>query len=114
MTATVKVQKPAKRKIWSLTVLAALLLIPLIYSFCVLAFVYNSVWSSGLKGGGNGPADAYRHSLASATVAHTLSPKIVYLITDIMEQDGVEKANPENIMDKHNNLLGPKWVAATL
>lgn len=110
MTSIAKIQKPVKGRLWRISVAIPLMLIliALIYSISVLTFVYSNVWNSELTGGGNGPADAYRHSLASATIAHTLSPEVVYFITDIMEQKGVEAGNPENIMDKHNNYLGAK------
>ncbi len=78
------------------------LLLPLLYSGWILQQVYSAVWSSDLPGGGNGPADAYRHSLASALVAHTLSPRVIDVVTALMERTDA----PPDQMDRHNNHLG--------
>ncbi len=104
------VKKPKKPKLITWRFWLLLVLLPCVYSASVLYFVYTNVWSSGLKGGGNGPADAYRHSLASALVAHTLSPKVVDLVTEIMENQGED--DPLHAMDRHNNRLGAEIGAS--
>ncbi len=103
-----KTQKKRKWITWRFWLL--LLLLPCVYSVSLLYFVYENVWNSGLKGGGNGPADAYRHSLSSALVAHTLSPKVVDLVTEMMENQGQD--DPLHAMDRHNNRLGAKIGAS--
>ncbi len=105
-----RTKKAKKRKLITWRFWLLLLLLPCVYSASVLYFVYTNVWSSGLKGGGNGPADAYRHSLASALVAHTLSPKVVDLVTYFMENQGED--DPLHAMDRHNNRLGAKIGAS--
>ncbi len=105
---TVKKAKKVKLITWKFWLL--LILLPCVYSASILFFVYSNVWQSGLKGGGNGPADAYRHSLASALVAHTLSPTVVNLVTEIMENQGAD--DPLHAMDRHNNRLGAKIGAS--
>ena len=59
-----------------------------------------------LPGGRNGPSDAYRHSLASATVAYTASPRLVALVTRVMERDGI--GSDMRAMDAHNNRIGAR------
>ena len=84
------------------------------------AFVFGSVYAHwfgvDLPGGRNGPADAYRHALASATVAYTASPRLVEWTTRVMERDGAGSAS--RAMDAHNNRIGaligsnaPSWDA---
>ncbi|MBK8811790.1 MAG: hypothetical protein IPN69_13800 [Acidobacteria bacterium] len=73
-----------------------------VYPIFVLAFTWWHVSQSDLPGGRNGPLDAYRHSLASAVVGHTLSPKAVDWVTRLME---ISDTAP-NEMDRHNNLIG--------
>ena len=72
------------------------------------AFVLGTVYANWLRadfpGGRNGPADAYRHSLASATVAYTTSPRVVAWVTAVMERDG--RRGPMSAMDAHNNRIG--------
>lgn len=76
------------------------------YPVFVLGSVYATTLRSDLPGGRNGPKDAYRHSLASATVAYTGSPRWVEWVTRIMEHgDGGDAANA---MDRHNNRLGAR------
>lgn len=75
-----------------------------IYSVLVLSFVWWHCYTSPLQGGKNGPLDAYRHTLASAVVAYTASPKLVAVITIIMERKGTAA----NLMDSHNNTIGAK------
>lgn len=86
------------------------------YPAFVLIAVYSQWLGSGLPGGRNGPADAYRHSLASAIVAYTLSPRCVDWVTAVMERGGV--GTPSRAMDAHNNGIGarigaaaPSWAA---
>jgi hypothetical protein len=86
------------------------------YPGFVLGTVYAHWFAASLPGGRNGPADAYRHALASATVAYTTSPRLVQLVTHVMERDG--NGNDSRAMDAHNNRLGarlgveaPSWNA---
>ena len=74
-----------------------------------IGFTWITLWR-GLPGGRNGPADAYRHSLASAIVAYTLSPRCVDWVTAVMEHSG--QGNPSRAMDAHNNQLGARIGAA--
>ena len=80
------------------------------------ASVYAHWFAAGLPGGRDGPADAYRHALASATVAYTTSPRCVAWTTRVMERDGQGSAS--RAMDAHNNRIGarigstaPSWDA---
>lgn len=93
---------------WRLPVLGLLAIAA--YPAFVLSTVYWHVFQSGLDGGRNGPADAYRHSLASAIVAHTLSPRCVDWVTAVMEGD--EQGNASRAMDAHNNRIGARLGAA--
>ena len=99
---------------WRWGVLASLALAA--YPLFVLVAVYAQWLGAGLPGGRNGPADAYRHSLASAVVAYTLSPRCVDWVTAVMERDG--RGNASRAMDAHNNRIGarigaaaPSWAA---
>lgn len=74
----------------------------LLYVVLVLGFVWWHCYKSPLKAGANGPLDAYRHTFASAVVSYTTSPKVVVLVSSIMEY----KNRPANLMDKHNNAIG--------
>ena len=80
------------------------------YPVFVLAATYSQYFQAGLPGGRNGPADAYRHSLASAIVAYTLSPRCVDWVTALMERGG--EGNPSRAMDAHNNRIGARLGAA--
>ncbi len=75
---------------------------PIIYGALALSFVWWHCYTSNLNGGRNGQLDAYRHTLASAVVSYTSSPKIVTLVSLIMERKNLRA----NIMDKHNNTIG--------
>jgi hypothetical protein len=77
-----------------------------LYPMFVLASVYATTLRSDLPGGRNGPRDAYRHSLASATVAYTGSPRWVEWVTAVMENGG--RGDAARAMDAHNNLLGAR------
>lgn len=77
-----------------------------IYPAFVLGTVYNATTHSDLPGGRHGPKDAYRHSLASAIVAYTGSPRWVEWITQVMERGGV--GDTARAMDAHNNRLGAR------
>lgn len=88
-------------------------------SFALLAAVYPAFalgttyahWLSvDLPGGRHGPSDAYRHSLASATVAYTGSPRWVEWVTAVMENGG--RGDAARAMDAHNNRLGARIGAA--
>ena len=81
-----------------------------LYPLVVLGIVYASFFRAGLPGGRHGPADAYRHSLASAVVAYTLSPRCVGWVTLVMERDGMGSAS--RAMDAHNNRIGARIGAA--
>ena len=76
------------------------------YPMFVLTATYAQFFASGLPGGRNGPADAYRHSLASAIVAYTTSPRLVDWVTAVMERGG--EGAPGRAMDAHNNRLGAR------
>jgi hypothetical protein len=80
------------------------------YPAFVLGATYWHFFQADLPGGRNGPADAYRHSLASAIVAYTLSPRCVDWVTAVMERGGA--GNPSRAMDAHNNRLGAR-IGAT-
>ena len=91
-----------QRRLWGAGLLC--LLLPLLYTMWILVQVYSAVWGSGLPGGGNGPADAYRHSLASALVSYTLSPRVIEAVTRLTERH----ADAADAMDRHNNRLGAR------
>lgn len=73
-----------------------------LYGVLVLGYVWWHCYHSPLKAGANGPLDAYRHTFASAVVTYTTSPKVVQLVSSVMEY----KNKPANLMDKHNNAIG--------
>ena len=77
-------------------------LLPFSYCAFVLCYVWWQCYISALQGGRNGQLDAYRHTLASAVVAYSSSPKVVGLVTTVMES----KNKPPNLMDQHNNAIG--------
>lgn len=93
-----------KYKLFTLSKISALwiVLILVIYCVFVLSYVWWQCFTSPWLGGKNGQLDAYRHTLASAVVAYTTSPKIVILVTSVMERKG----NEANLMDRHNNAIG--------
>lgn len=72
------------------------------YPTFVLGYAWTHVARCDLPGGRNGPLDAYRHTLASAVVAYTLSDAVVAAVTTAMEWRGSES----NRMDRHNNAIG--------
>lgn len=78
----------------------------LLYPAFVLGTVYAATSRSDLPGGRHGPKDAYRHSLASATVAYTGSPRWVEWVTAVMENGG--HGDDARAMDAHNNRLGAR------
>lgn len=80
------------------------------YPAFVMSATYVQFFAAGLPGGRNGPADAYRHTLASAIVAYTSSPRAVDWVTRVMERDG--RGNPSRAMDAHNNRIGARLGAA--
>lgn len=92
----------ARRCLWVLAVLLA-------YPLAVLGATYAITLSSGLPGGSHGPCDAYRHALASALVAYTLSPSCVEWVTEFMEGDDAEASH---VMDSHNNRVGIRMAAS--
>ena len=99
---------PRRTRRWRLYALAVLALAA--YPAFVLVAVYSQWLGAGLPGGRNGPADAYRHSLASAVVAYTLSPRCVDWVTAVMERNG--QGNASRAMDAHNNRIGARLGAA--
>jgi hypothetical protein len=78
------------------------------YPTFVLGTTYAITLQSDLEGGKHGPRDAYRHSLASAIVAWTLSPRFVEWTTAVMERD---ESIPGHRMDAHNNRVGIRVAA---
>ena len=94
--------KSARR--WLIAVIAFLSAYPV----TVLSYVYWHTLNSGMPGRRHGPQDAYRHTLASAFVAYTLSPAVVALVTRVMESDG----SADGAMDSHNNAIGARIGAA--
>ena len=96
--------KPTRRRLWRRLFVVAVLLGA--YPAFVLGATYSQWFKADLPGGRNGPADAYRHSLASAIVAYTLSPRCVDWVTAVMERGG--DGNPARAMDAHNNRLGAR------
>ena len=86
------------------------LLIPILTAILLVsaypAFVFGYTWShvarSNLPGGRHGPLDAYRHTLASAVVAFTLSPRATEWATSAMERGSKDA----NLMDRRNNEIG--------
>ena len=95
---------PTRRRRLRFAAIAVLLLGA--YPAFVLGTVYAHWFQARLPGGRNGPSDAYRHTLASATVAYTLSPRIVALVTRVMERDG--RGSDMRWMDAHNNRIGAR------
>ena len=93
-----------KRPLRRLQLVAATFLVLAAYPTFVLGTVYAHWFGAHLPGGRNGPADAYRHTLASATVAYTTSPRLVALVTHVMERDG--HGSDMRAMDAHNNRIG--------
>lgn len=106
LTATVTARSPARagsaprRRRWRPVLLA--LALPAVYPLALLAYVYGVTLTSGLPGGRHGPQDAYRHTLASAVLAWSLSPRAVAVVTRVMEADD----DPGSRMDRHNNAIG--------
>lgn len=80
------------------------------YPAFVLGTVYLATSRSDLPGGRHGPKDAYRHALASATVAYTGSPRWVDWVTVVMERDG--RGDAARAMDARNNRIGAR-IGAT-
>jgi hypothetical protein len=90
-----------KRTNLLIRIVAAVVLVSAYPAF-VLGYTWSHVAGSSLPGGRHGPLDAYRHTLASAVVAFTLSPRVVECVTRVMERGG----NDANLMDRHNNQIG--------
>jgi hypothetical protein len=84
-----------------LAIVAAALLLSAYPAF-VLGYTWSQVARATLPGGRHGPLDAYRHTLASAVVAFTLSPRAVDWITSAMESN----SRRSSAMDRHNNRIG--------
>ena len=81
----------------------------LVYPVFVLGTVYTITLRSDLPGGRNGPRDAYRHSLASAIVAYTASPRLVDWVSATMDGgDGISHR-----MDTNNRIGARIGAAAT-
>jgi len=79
-----------------------------IYPLWVFGYAYGYSLTSGMPGARHGPQDAYRHTLASALVAYTLSPAVVDWVTTVMEFAD----DPSSRMDRHNNAIGASIGAA--
>lgn len=77
-------------------------IILLIYPGFVIGYTWTCVLRSDLEGGRHGPLDAYRHTLASAVVSHTLGEWAVEMVTTVFESSGKES----NKMDRKNNSIG--------
>lgn len=75
-----------------------------IYPLWVCIFTWVHVARAEFPGGRNGPLDAYRHSLASAVVSHTLGEWAVSFATFLLEWGDRES----NVMDRHNNRIGAR------
>jgi hypothetical protein len=73
-----------------------------LYPIFVITFTLSHVIKAELPGGRHGPLDAYRHSLASATVSYTIGKWAVDLTSWIFESSKKDS----NKMDIHNNRLG--------
>ena len=95
-------KRPSRR----LRLVAAAFLVLAAYPAFVFGTVYAHWFGANLPGGRNGPSDAYRHTLASATVAYTTSPRLVALVTHVMERDG--QGSAMRWMDAHNNRIGAR------
>lgn len=93
------------RRVW-LRRIALAICAAALYPAFVLATVYATTLRSDLPGGRHGPRDAYRHSLASAIVGYTGSPRWVHWVTAVMEDDG--HGDDARAMDAHNNRLGAR------
>lgn len=96
------------RRRWRVCALAVLAIVA--YPVFVLGTVYSSWFAADLPGGRFGPGDAYRHTLASATVAYTGSPRWVDWVTAVMEGDA--HRDPASAMDVHNNRIGARIGAS--
>lgn len=77
-------------------------IILLLYPAFVIGYTWAHVLRSDLEGGRHGPLDAYRHTLASAVVSHTLGEWAVELVTTVFESSGKDS----NKMDRTNNSIG--------
>lgn len=75
-----------------------------IYPLFIMIYTVSHVNQSDLEGGGNGPLDAYRHTLASAVVTYTLGEWAVNITSYFMESEKSVTAE----MDRHNNHIGAK------
>ena len=96
------------RRLWRRLLIVGVLLG--MYPAFVMTATYWRFFEADLPGGRNGPADAYRHSLASAIVAYTLSPRCVDWVMAMMERGG--EGSAARAMDAHNNRLGAR-IGAT-
>jgi hypothetical protein len=98
-----RIRRRRWRRLAVVTVLAGL---AGLYPAFVIGATYMHFFRAGLPGGRHGPADAYRHALASAIVGYTLSPRCVDWVTAVMERGG--EGNASRAMDAHNNRLGAR------
>lgn len=98
-STTLLSMKKINKKLRYLLILTAVLLI---YPACVIAYTWTHVLRSDLEGGRHGPLDAYRHTLASAVVSHTIGGWAVDLVSNVFECSGKES----NLMDRKNNAIG--------
>jgi hypothetical protein len=79
------------------------------YPMWLMSYAYFFSLTSGLPGPRHGPQDAYRHALASAVLAFTISPRAVEWATSVMEA----AEDPSSRMDRHNNAIGAQIGAET-
>jgi len=109
MTSSAATSRASRRRWLRRLLLVAGLLAA--YPAFVLGSVYLATSRSDLPGGRHGPKDAYRHTLASATVAFTGSPRWVDWVTAVMEGDGhgrTGRGDAARAMDAHNNRIGAR------
>ena len=99
-------QAAIQRRRWPLRL--ALVALLATYPLALLGYVYWYSLGSGLPGPRHGPQDAYRHALASAVLAYTISPRAVHWVTEVMEFAD----DPSSRMDRHNNAIGASVGAA--
>lgn len=105
MDAAVGPSRKIPRRRWLRRVLLLAMLLALYPAF-VFGTVYWATSHSDLPGGRHGPKDAYRHTLASATVAFTGSARWVDWVTVVMEGDG--HGDVARAMDVRNNRIGAR------
>lgn len=94
------VRRQRARRRWTRWLVALALVVA--YPLGVFGYAYWHSLASDFPGPRHGPQDAYRHALASAVLAYTLSPRAVHWATVVMESSD----DPSSAMDRHNNAIG--------